>query len=40
VDPDTFLPVEGVKEGALVALAVKVGTARLIDNTQLGVDHL
>ncbi len=40
VDPDTFLPVEEVKEGTLVALAVKVGPARLIDNTQLGVDRL
>ncbi len=40
VDPDTFLPVEEVKEGTLVALAVKVGPARLIDNTQLGVDSL
>jgi len=38
VDPDTFLPVEKVSEGTLVALAVKVGQARLIDNAQLGVD--
>ena len=40
VDPDTFLPVEEAREGTLVALAVKVGPARLIDNTQLGVDRL
>ncbi len=40
VDPDTFLPVEEAREGTLVALAVKVGPARLIDNTQLGVDGL
>ena len=40
VDPDTFLPVEEVEEGTLVALAVKVGPARLIDNTQLGVDRI
>ncbi len=40
VDPDTFLPVEEVEKGTLVALAVKVGPARLIDNTQLGVDRI
>ncbi len=40
VDPETFLPVEEVSEGTLVALAVFVGPARLIDNTQLGVDEL
>jgi len=40
VDPDTFLPVEKVERGTLVALAVKVGPARLIDNAQLGLDSL
>ena len=40
VDPDTFLSLKEVKEGTLVALAVKVGPARLIDNIQLGVDSL
>lgn len=40
VDPDLLTPVEEVGEGTLVALAVKVGPARLIDNTQLGVDSL
>jgi len=40
VDPDTFLPVDEVREGTLVALAVKVGPARLIDNTQLGLDEI
>lgn len=40
VDPESFLPVDEVKEGTLVALAVKVGPARLIDNLQLGIDKL
>jgi len=40
VDPDLFTPVKEVKVGTLVALAVKIGPARLIDNTQLGVDSL
>ncbi len=40
VDPETFRPVEKVGKGTLVALAVFVGPARLIDNVQLGVDKL
>ncbi len=40
VDPETFKPVERVEKGTLVALAVFVGPARLIDNVQLGVDEL
>ena len=40
VDPETFRPVEQVEKGTLVALAVFVGPARLIDNVQLGVDRL
>ena len=40
VDPENFLPVERVEEGTLVALAVKIGVARLIDNVQLGIDKL
>ncbi len=40
VDPETFMPVKEVKEGTLVALAVKIGPARLIDNVQLGIDKL
>jgi pantoate--beta-alanine ligase len=32
VDPDTFAPLERVAGGALAALAVQVGPARLIDN--------
>ncbi len=40
VDPETFRPVEKVERGTLVALAVFVGPARLIDNVQLGVDQL
>ena len=40
VDPETFEPVERVEKGTLVALAVFVGPARLIDNVQLGVDEL
>ncbi len=39
-DPLTFDEVDEVKRGTLVALAVKVGPARLIDNTQLGVDEI
>ena len=40
VDPETFRPVDKVERGTLVALAVFVGPARLIDNVQLGVDQL
>lgn len=40
VDPETFLPVEKAQKGTLVALAVRIGSARLIDNTQLGVDTI
>ena len=40
VDPETFRPVKKVEKGTLVALAVFVGPARLIDNVQLGVDKL
>ena len=40
VDPENFLPVEKVDTGTLVALAVKIGAARLIDNVQLGVDKI
>lgn len=32
VDPDTLLPVEDVRRGALVAVAALVGSTRLIDN--------
>jgi pantoate--beta-alanine ligase len=35
VDPDTLDPVEGVSEGALVAVAAYVGRTRLIDNILL-----
>lgn len=40
VDPENFLPVDKLTEGTLVALAVKIGPARLIDNTQLGIDKI
>jgi len=36
VDPETFKPVDEVKEGTLIALAVFVGNARLIDNWVVG----
>ncbi|HZL26142.1 MAG TPA: pantoate--beta-alanine ligase [Acidobacteriaceae bacterium] len=32
VDPDTLLPLDNIREGALVAVAAHVGTTRLIDN--------
>ena len=35
VDPDSIEPVEDVSNGALVAIAVRFGTTRLIDNTIL-----
>lgn len=35
VDPDTLLPIEDVSEGALLAIAARVGTTRLIDNILL-----
>ncbi len=40
VDPENFLPVDKLTEGTLVALAVRIGPARLIDNTQLGIDKI
>jgi pantoate--beta-alanine ligase len=35
VDPDTLLPLEDVRAGALLAIAAYVGTTRLIDNVLL-----
>jgi pantoate--beta-alanine ligase len=35
VDPDTLLPIEDVSEGALLAIAARVGATRLIDNILL-----
>lgn len=35
-DPDSLLPLENADERTLLALAVRVGTVRLIDNTLLG----
>ncbi|HEX4020744.1 MAG TPA: pantoate--beta-alanine ligase [Acidobacteriaceae bacterium] len=35
VDADTLLPVEDTRNGALVAIAAKVGSTRLIDNVLL-----
>jgi pantoate--beta-alanine ligase len=37
VDPDSFAPVPEVRERAVVALAAKLGTTRLIDNIRLEV---
>ena len=36
VDPDTLDPLEEVREGAVCAVAARVGRTRLIDNTILG----
>lgn len=36
VDPESLKPVENVKEGDVIALAVFVGSTRLIDNHQFG----
>jgi pantoate--beta-alanine ligase len=36
VDGETLKPVKEVKEGTLIALAVFVGNARLIDNWLVG----
>ena len=36
VDPDTLEDVDGVRGGALVAVAAWVGTTRLIDNLLVG----
>jgi len=35
VDPDTLLPIEDVSNGALLAIAARVGETRLIDNVLL-----
>ena len=35
VDPDNFLPVETIKDGTLIALAIWVGNTRLIDNMEV-----
>jgi pantoate--beta-alanine ligase len=35
VDPDTLLPIEDVSEGALLAIAARIGETRLIDNVLL-----
>lgn len=39
VDPDTLLPVESTTQGALLAVAAKFGTTRLIDNFLLEATH-
>jgi pantoate--beta-alanine ligase len=36
VDPDTLEDVDGVRGGALIAVAASVGTTRLIDNLLVG----
>jgi pantoate--beta-alanine ligase len=35
VDPDSFAPLEEIRHRAVVALAVKIGSTRLIDNVRL-----
>ncbi len=35
VDPENFLPVEKIEDGTLIALAVWVGSTRLIDNMEV-----
>ena len=35
VDPENFLPVDEIKDGTLIALAVWVGNTRLIDNMEV-----
>jgi pantoate--beta-alanine ligase len=35
VDPDTLLPIDNVSDGALLAVAVRIGATRLIDNMLL-----
>ena len=35
VDPDTLLPIEDVSNGALLAIAARIGATRLIDNVLL-----
>jgi pantoate--beta-alanine ligase len=37
-DPDTFAPLETLRAPALLAIAARVGPARLIDNVLLGAD--
>src|SRR5207247_932798 len=39
VAPDTFSPVERIDGTALIAVAARVGPARLIDNTLLSTNH-
>jgi pantoate ligase/cytidylate kinase len=36
VDPDTLQPVEQVQAGVVCAIAARLGSTRLIDNTILG----
>jgi pantothenate synthetase len=35
VDPETLVPVEDISEGALFAIAARIGGTRLIDNILL-----
>jgi len=39
VDPDEIVPVESVAGGALIALAVRFGRTRLIDNTIISLSN-
>jgi pantoate--beta-alanine ligase len=39
VDPDTLLPLSDTTSGALIAVAVRLGETRLIDNHLIGEDH-
>jgi pantoate--beta-alanine ligase len=38
VDPDSFLPITSITGDVLVAIAARVGRARLIDNAAISAD--
>jgi pantoate--beta-alanine ligase len=38
VDPDTFDPIESIDRDVLVAVAARVGRARLIDNDTISLN--
>jgi pantoate--beta-alanine ligase len=38
VDPDSFLPIQAIEGDVLVAIAARVGRARLIDNDTIHVN--